>query len=218
MRRFLFVALVLLGSVGCGRGAEVKLIPQADLPDDLYAVGEPRAFEQRTVRTLVYFARTDADGAPLDPERLGGVWRSEETDRLTAEFAMRRLLDGPTASESRRLRTAISAGTELLGVSVRRGVADVNLSAQFEAAAGELVQLLRVAQVVWTLTELPEVDAVRFRIHGAPQPVIDQLGVAHETVGRARYLRFAPREGDVPDVEPVPVGSPAGTPTPTATP
>jgi spore germination protein GerM len=208
------MALVLAAAAGCARGSEVELIPRADLPDDLYAVGEPRAVEQRTVRTLIYFARTDAEGAPLDPERLGGVLRAEETDRSTAEFAMRRLLEGPTSSESTRLRTAISGGTELLGVSVRRGVADVNLSAQFEAAAGELVQLLRVAQVVWTLTELPEVDAVRFRIHGAPQPVIDQLGVAHETVGRARYLRFAPLEGDVPDVEPVPIASAAPTVTP----
>ncbi len=214
MKRLLGLAFALVLAAGCARNSEVRLVPPEDLPADLYAVGEPRAIEERTVRTLVYFARTDAEGAPLDPERLGGVWREDATNRSTAEFAMRRLLDGPSAPESNRLRTAISSGTELLGVAVRRGIADVNLSAQFEAAAGELVQLLRVAQVVWTLTELPEVDAVRFRIHGAPQPVIDQLGVARETVGRARYLSFAPREGDVPDVQPVPVGSPAATSTP----
>ncbi|MGH2760052.1 MAG: GerMN domain-containing protein [Actinomycetota bacterium] len=214
MRRVVLLGFALALVAGCARDAEVRLIPQDDLPADLYAVDEPRSVEERTVRTLVFFARTDPEGAPLDPERLGGVWREASTTRSTADFAVRRLLEGPTSPESRRLRTAISGGTELLGVSVRRGVADVNLTAQFEAAAGELVQLLRVAQVVWTLTELPEVDAVRFRIHGARQPVIDQLGVAHETVGRARYLRFAPQEGDVPDVVPVPVGSPTPTPTP----
>jgi len=210
MKRLIFTLLVFL-TVSCAQEPQVQLLSQDELPADLYAVDPPRSIESRTVGALVYFARTNEEGAPLEPERFGAVWREEETNRPTAEFVMRRLLDGPTAVEGNSLRTAILAGTELLGVEVRRGVADVNLSAQFEAAAGELVQLLRVAQVVWTLTELPEVDAVRFRIHGAPQPVIDQLGVAHETVGRGRYLRFAPRDADVPDLAPGPTATPVAS-------
>lgn len=125
---------------------------------------------------------------------------------MTAEFAMQELLAGPTAEErSKPVRTAIPVPTELLGVFVRNGVADVNLTAQFETASAELLHLLRIAQVVWTLTELPGVRAVRFRIHGAPQPVIDQFGRAHETVTRARYSRLAPTEVDDPEVVAEPV-------------
>jgi spore germination protein GerM len=150
--------------------------------------------EPRTARALIYVIQTDEKGTPVRPARLGVLARELETDRPPAEFAMRQLLIGPTSEEQQDFRTAIPPATELLGVSVERGVADLNLSAQFAAAGAEILQLLRVAQVVWTLTELPDVDSVRFRIHGAPQPVIDQNGVAHERVGRGRYSRFAPPE------------------------
>ncbi len=45
---------------------------------------------------------------------------------------------------------------------------------------------------MYTLTELPDVDAVRFSIHGATQPVVDQDGMAHEMVTREQYSQFAP--------------------------
>lgn len=212
MKRAL-VFLALLAISACSRGPEVTLLPEDELPSSLYDPQQDPTVESRALRALVYFVRTDSRGFILMPERLGAVVRDEETDLGAAEFVMRELLDRPTAEErGAGYFTAIPPGTVLLGVSVRGTVADVNLTAQFESAGAEVLNLLRIAQIVWTLTELPEIDAVRFRIHGAPQPVIDQMGVAHEVVGRGRYSRLAPRDLEDPEVqteaaEPEPTGA-----------
>jgi len=194
MKRLIGVlAFIALAATGCANAPEVKLLSRRDLPRELYNPGRNSAGPPRVVRLNVYFVRTDANGRPVDPAHLVGVSRIERTDQPVTEFAMRQLLHGPNPNELSRFRTAIPPGTELLGVTTRNRVAIVNLSAQFEAAGAEVLDLLRIAQVVWTLTDLPTVDAVQFRIHGAPQPVIDENGVAHDIVGQARYSRFAPR-------------------------
>jgi spore germination protein GerM len=207
------VFLLLLAVSACSRGAEVTLLPNDELPAGLYGDQQDPTVEPRVVRALVYFVRATSQGIIITPERLGAVVREEETDLSSAEFVLRELLDRPTAQERETgFFTAIPPGTVLLGVSVRGTVADVNLTAQFESAGAEVLHLLRIAQVVWTLTELPEIDAVRFRIHGAPQPVVDQVGIAHEVVGRGRYSRLAPRDLEDPEVqteaaEPEPTGA-----------
>lgn len=198
----LIAVLALAGA--CARGTEIQWIPAEDRPPDLYRPENgPDVGEPRPARALLYFVRTDRSGTPLRPERLGTLAAEQQTDQPVPEFALRRLLSPLTAEQrTRGLRTAIPLGTELLRVEIAGGVADVNLSAQFEAAGAQILHLLRVAQVVWTLTELPEVDSVRFRIHGAPQPVIDQVGVPHDVVTRARYSRLAPRDSEGQPVAP----------------
>jgi spore germination protein GerM len=186
----------------CSRGAEVHLLSRDELPKALYEPSSVERADRRTVRALLYFARTTSDGRLLVPNRLGVVSRERVSDRSAIEVVVAMLLQGPTPAEQQDgYRTAIPPATELLGVSVENGLADVNLTAQFEAAGAEVLQKFRVAQVVWTLTELPEVDAVQFRIHGAPQPVIDQFGVAHDRVGRGRYSRLEPRDVGGEDIE-----------------
>lgn len=196
MKRALALALLVVFA-GCSRGVEVRVLDRSSLPQELYGNAPERNVEPRTVSVLVYFVRTDAKGQFLRPVRLGAVGRELVTRLSPVEVAIRLLLQGPTAQERKAgFNSAITAGTELIGVTVKDGVADVNLSAEFETVTSQLGHLMKISQVVWTLTELPEVEAVRFRIHGVPQPVIDQNGVAHERVGQGRYSRFAPRDTD----------------------
>jgi spore germination protein GerM len=196
VKRVLALALLVI-CTGCSRGVEVRLIDKANLPQELYGNAPERNVEPQTVRVLIYFVRTDSSGKFLRPVRLGAVGREVVTRLSPVEVAIRFLLQGPTPAERKAgFASAIQAGTELIGVTVEDGVADVNLSAEFEAVTSQLGHLMKISQVVWTLTELPEVEAVRFRIHGVPQPVIDQNGVAHERVGQGRYSRFAPRHTD----------------------
>lgn len=216
MRRTLAGVVLLMFLASCSQRAEVRVVPTDELPRDLYGSRTSQSVSSRMIRALMYFVATDETGKPLQPERLTTTWRQERSDRSLAEFAVRALLARPLASETNHLRTAIPPGTTLLGVTVRSGIADVNLSAQFEQAEAEVLQLLRVAQVVWTLTEVPRVHAVRFRIHGAPQPVIDQFGVAHEIVTRARYSRLAPHESTPPDTVPGLVAPDSPQPTSTS--
>ena len=80
------------------------------------------------------------------------------------ESAMKELLAGPTAAEGDAgISTAISPSTRLRTVREGRGVVTVDLS---EVKGGE--QIVAVAQIVFTLTALPDVEAVRLEVDGEP--------------------------------------------------
>jgi spore germination protein GerM len=191
MRRVGAIALLLLG-VACS-APQVQLLAQSELPEELYGRENQNPVPPRDVSVIVYFVQVNSRERPV---RLAPVRREGRTGLRIAEFAMRQLLAGRIPDElTGGLRTAIRPGTELLGISLKDGVADVNLSAQFESAAAEILHQFRIAQVVWTLAELPDVESVRFRIHGVPKPVIDQDGIAHDKVAPARYSKLAPVSG-----------------------
>lgn len=208
MKRLLALA-ILTFFVACSGGPQVRFLAADELPAELYGDTERPEVEARKVRAVLYFVRTDTEGRLAEPARLEEVRREVESRLPEVEVITRMLLEDPTtfSGNDANVRTAIPPDTQLLGVSVSDGLADVNLSAQFESAAPGVFQVLRVAQVVWTLTALPEVDAVRFRIHGAPQPVIDQLGVAHERVGAGRYSQYAPAGAGEVVVDEEPLGA-----------
>ena len=191
MRRVVSV-VCLLALVSCARGGDVQVLDRSELPADLFGERPREQDSPRTVRTTVFLTEVDA-------RRLVRVSRTVENTRLpVAEAAMRELLRaGRTQAEiAVGSVNAIPGGTELFSIAVEDKVATVNLSGQFEQVARDWVFLLRIAQVVWTLTELPDVDAVRFKIHWVDTPVIDQDGAPHDVVGRARYSRYAPSAGD----------------------
>lgn len=131
--------------------------------------------------------------------RAGTVYLVSE-DRLVAE--RRNLSVAPTVPEAllqtlleEPERSAIPPDTRILSVGVVGDVATVDLSEEFEQGASGSDLALRVAQVVYTLTEGPPIKKVLFAIEGTQRPVIagnlrDVLGVP---VTRQDYARFAPR-------------------------
>jgi hypothetical protein len=83
---------------------------------------------------------------------------------------MHALLAGPTPSErDAGLVTEIPSDAELAGVSLRNGVAHVHLRADMPRYAPNTVTFaLRLAQIVYTLTEHPRVRRVRIDVDGQP--------------------------------------------------
>jgi hypothetical protein len=119
------------------------------------------------------------------------------TDRWHQSYAaVAALLEGPTAQEREfGLGTTIPAGTRLNGVSVTGGTATVDLSRQFESGGGSLSMLLRVTQVVCTLTQYPDIKRVAFRLDGKPVAAIGGEGIiVSPPVGRADF------EGQLPAI------------------
>ena len=123
--------------------------------------------------------------------RLVEALRTHTATRRVATAALKALLAGPTRAErAAGLRTEIPPGTRLLGVSVANGVAQVDLTSDYEAGAGSRPLQLRLAQVVYTLTQFPTVTRVRFAIDGTPVSG-SGIGLDHP-VGRGAYKALGP--------------------------
>ena len=142
-----------------------------------------------TVPTLlslqVWFARDDG---------LVGVHRTHAPTQLVATAAVNSLLAGPTADERvTGLASAVPAGTKLIGIAIHDGVATVDLTSEFQSGAGSRSMQLRLAQVVYTLTQFPTVQKVRFRLDGTPVNVFSSEGIVLDhPVGRADYVNLLP--------------------------
>lgn len=112
---------------------------------------------------------------------LVGPVAREATDEAVAAAAMEGLLEGPTADEEQLgFATTIPGGTELLDVTIADGVATVNLSEEFGSGGGSASMMGRVAQVVYTLTQFPTVDAVSFELEGTPVTALGGEGLLLE--------------------------------------
>jgi hypothetical protein len=112
-----------------------------------------------------------------------------------AAAAMAALLAGPTATESgdREITTAIPDGTRLLGVSIKAGVATVDLSTEFDSGSGTGSMQYRLAQVVYTLTQFSAVKSVVFEIEGQTVTTFGSDGIVLSgPVGRADYYDQLP--------------------------
>jgi hypothetical protein len=180
MRARAAVLGVLLAVAGCG------VEPQAG-PEPLDVSPPPPAEpsglpEPDGPRVTVYFVR----GAALAP-----VVRA--TAGSDADAAVQQLVAGPTRPEVLSgLRTALAP--QALEVDERPvgGLTTVAVTREFTGVSGGN-QLLAVAQVVWTLTELPGTTEVRFLVDGAPVEVPTDEGLTDEPVDRGDYGSVAPQ-------------------------
>ena len=167
----LAAALALLAA-GCGGDnvyGEAPATTEAPPPASTGAgATEPAPAAQTSF--LVYFVRG---------ERLGVASRSVAKTEAVGAAALAALLAGPSDGEraGAGLGSEIPAGTRVLGLSIAGGVATVDLSHEFESGGGSTSMVLRVAQVVFTLTQFPTVERVRFALDGEPAAAIGGEGV-----------------------------------------
>jgi hypothetical protein len=155
---------------------------------------QPAAATQAAQRTGSFPSANSLNVWVVRNGRLVEALRTHKPTRRVATAALEALLAGPTQSEGASgLTTAIPDGTRLLGVTIANGVAHVDLTSDFESAAGTRSQQLRLAQVVYTLTQFPTVKAVRFSLDGSPVSVVSGSGnVVGHAVGRDDYRGLAP--------------------------
>jgi len=100
------------------------------------------------------------------------------------------LLRGPA---EQGVETAIPAGTRLLGLNIEDGIATIDLTSEFEEGGGSLSMTMRLAQVVFTLTQFPTVDGVRFRLDGREIDVFSGEGIVLDhPVTRSDYEELVP--------------------------
>jgi Sporulation and spore germination len=173
----LVVAALLMGAC---RSEGLTLLSDADLPEDVYGSPGPTPAETPEIPEVgtVYLVRG---------ERL--VARPNEVLQGTSDsLAEALMLTLITASGEGRVTNEIPDRTRLIEVRIDGPVATVDLSSEFEGAAPSEQQTLRIAQVVYTLTqEGTDISSVRISIDGVLQQLTPAL-----LVTRGDYRGVAP--------------------------
>jgi len=167
---------------GCGSEKAVSLgQPQPQTTTAKEQTGTVPTF----LSLQVWFARNNG---------LVGVHRTHQPTQLVATAAVNALLDGPTSDERLTgLASAVPPGTKLIGIAIRNGVATVDLTSEFQSGAGSRSMQMRLAQVVYTLTQFPTVQKVLFRLDGSPVNVFSSEGIVLDhPVGRTDYVNLLP--------------------------
>jgi hypothetical protein len=196
------------GTLGSVPAAPSAPVPSVDLPSP-DATPEPSNVinEQPTVLpgstsspkptsaagTALVRAYFLLDGAP-GSAGLVAVLRTVPATKAVATAAVNAALAGPIAGEtSRSITTAIPNGSQLLDLTIAGGVATVNLSSEFESGGGSASVLMRLGQVVYTVTQFPSVKSVLFQIEGRTASAFSSEGVVlDKPVGRADYVQLLP--------------------------
>jgi hypothetical protein len=160
--------LAMAALAACGTAQTPVAVPTREIPFRLSRDVEPIRPPTRNATFKLSFVRRG---------KLVAVPREASVRLSIQETALRALFDGPSDRERQRgITTEIPEGTRLLTVRVLDHVAEVNLSREFQTPAPSGSILLRVAEVVRTITAVHGIDAVRFSIDGEPVNVVTDSG------------------------------------------
>jgi len=194
MRRpLLIVALVVAGIAfvtgACGLPTDPvpRSLSAADVPYGLLEEAPPTttappAPSVPTAAVNVYFVRG---------ERMYPVVRQVNAPPSVAK-ALTALLFGPQEDEATAgVRSAISPTAAIQARTVDPTTVLVDLSAEF-AQGSVTEQVIGLAQIVWTATDVPGVTGVRFTLNSLPIQVPTPTGSTGDPVGREAFAELAP--------------------------
>lgn len=139
-----------------------------------------------TMTVTVYFPSRD--------EKMCAVTRVVPKTQEVGAAALKALLGGPTAEEKAAgMVSTIPDGTTFLGLSIKDGVATVDLSKEYASGGGSLSMFMRLAEVVFTLTQFPTVEGVNFKLDGKAIDVLGGEGlILDHPMSRADYEDLSP--------------------------
>jgi hypothetical protein len=193
---------VSLLAAGCGTPSSGSLGPAPTTTAGASSPASPPASGTASAAASPSGQRPTATQAPAREigvqawfSRNGKLFVTQRTVPATTGVgrgALDRLLTGPSAAENAAgLRSQIPAGTTLRGLRISAGIATADLSSSFESAGSPSAMPLRIAQVVYTLTQFPTVTGVRFAINGQGKTVVGGVPVQSPQT-RAMYGGYLP--------------------------
>ena len=184
------LAAVLLGACGVAENDEPHVIAPDQVPPELLDPDPSTTTSSPTptVQPITVYYLAQREGTV----RLVAVTR-EVSNQARPRDRLLAVLTPPTAVEAQAgIRTSIPADTEVLDTALADGVLTIDLSRSlFDIQGQELRNAF--AQLVWTATELPDVQRVRFRVDGEEFRAPDEAGIEQPgAVDRTDYLTLAP--------------------------
>lgn len=190
----LLVVAALFGALGCGISPDSAptAIAADDLPADLLDPNPPSTSIPNSTATTpitVYLVVRQGDATRLAPVARDVADASRARDRIDA------LLVATSADEQKMgLISSIPTDTILLDTTLvpEQSELVVNLSsAIFDVQGEELAKAF--AQLVWSVTELPNVRQVRFKVDGRAYRAPNAEGIEQQgAVTRGDYNAFSP--------------------------
>jgi hypothetical protein len=189
MRRLIVFALGLgLGAVACARSGAQGLgpAPGGDRPPARESPSAGPTQEGQSSGSVTYevwfaaeYESAGEGGQPVGGTGLFLTKRTQEATPAVGRAALTAMLDGPSPEEAAvGVSSAIPSGTELLALTIEDGMATVDLSGEFGSGGSSSSVLMRLAQVVYTITQFPTVEAMMFEIEGErPEPSFSEAGV-----------------------------------------
>jgi germination protein M len=199
----LLVAAVAFAAAGCGAssdvgdGGTVSTTAPANTttttePPEQTTTTEPSdttttstTLAEDTVTVRVYFSRD---------EKVCAASRVIPKTQQVGAAAMKALLEGPTEIEKQGgMWSSVPKGTTFLGLDIKDGIATVDLSKEYSSGGGSLSMMMRLAEVVFTLTQFPTVEGVNFKLDGKPIDVLGGEGIIIDhPMSRADYEDMSP--------------------------
>jgi germination protein M len=160
--RIVGLTAVALMAASCARGAEEPSTPTT--PATPTETPSPTVAPEMTTVTVYYLI--DSVGRMwLAPER----HEVAETARI-GRVALEELIEGRPQDPDHV--TPIPTGASVLDLTIEDGLATVDWSAEvLEANVGAAGESLGIQSIVWTLTEFPTVNRVRFTVEGKAKGV-----------------------------------------------
>jgi germination protein M len=222
MLRVLAVSMMTMAVIACATSGGLGTVPPEPTPAPSVDLGPPDLTPEPSASpTTTQPPSASPSGSPVETPKptpatgetmvvrayyvLGGAvgveglvptLRDVPETAGVARAAMQALLDsGPIRDAYQQVSTAIPAGTRLLGLSIRDGIATVDLSREFEAGGGSASMSYRLGQVVYTLTQFPTVQAVLFQVEGATLKTLGAEGI--ELTAPQRRFDY---EGQLPEI------------------
>ena len=160
---------------------------------DFYRANHPSTSSTGDMSTSIAPAGATLRVYFVEGEKIAVAATPAPGDPAVATAAINALLAGPHGLAAQLgMTTQIPAGTRLLGVSIAGGTATVDLSGSFQSGGGGLSMQLRVAQVVYTLTQFPTVQRVAFKLDGTPVQAIGGEGLMVTDVTRSTFESVTP--------------------------
>jgi len=166
----LALALVLSACADRGVGSLGRPSDEETSPPAASTPSPGETDEPRTFTYEVWFAGNEGF--------LFVMKRTAKLEPAAGRMALDSLLAGPSEVErAAGVFTAIPDGTELLGLDIEDGIATVDLSSEYEQGSGSYAEFLRLAQVVYTITQFETVQGVNFRLDGEPVELFGGHGI-----------------------------------------
>ncbi|MDX6494359.1 MAG: hypothetical protein QOE17_345 [Gaiellales bacterium] len=170
-RLALMIVFATLAGSACGSNSAVGEGPISDVVSGApsTAGGSTRSSAEPVVSFEVWFSRG---------EKLWPVMRTVPKTTSVGSAAIDALIAGPTTAEQAHgIGTLVPRGTTKLGLNIAGGTATIDLSSEYQSGGGSLSMTMRLAQVVYTLTQFPTVQRVALRLDGEPVTVFSGEGI-----------------------------------------